>query len=397
MDFPVTDGIGASLDPASDAPARAELRRTVRQLIAREAPEHRIQDLDKAEHFDDQLYRALAAMGVLGIGLGDEGSGDVRDQLVVLEELGAGPTSMAAFLIAQYAALQVLRRYGSTASHHEAMDRVLAGQSTASFALSEPAGGTDVARVMRTAAVPDPRGGWTLNGHKLWTSGALEAEWIIILARTAPGARSPTDGITMFFVRRDAPGIEVTTIDTFGIHGVSTCNVFLTDVHVDEADVLGVVGKGLRQAFATINREGLHAAAASLGVGRGALSLAVAYAQERHVFEKPIGSFQVPQHWLVDGIVALESARALMTRAAEVEAGGGDAGNLASMAKLVASEAAVNIALRGMQLMGGVGYTRDVAMERFFRDGRLWSFSPLTNEMVRNGLGTRLLGLPRSY
>jgi alkylation response protein AidB-like acyl-CoA dehydrogenase len=99
----------------------------------------------------------------------------------------------------------------------------------------------------------------------------------------------------------------------------------------------------------------------------------------------------------VDGAVALESARSLMARAAEVEAGGGDAGNLASMAKLVASEAAVEIALRGMQLMGGMGFAREVAMQRFFRDSRLWSFSPLTNEMVRNSLGSRLWGLPRSF
>jgi len=182
-----------------------------------------------------------------------------------------------------------------------------------------------------------------------------------------------------------------------GIHGMSTCHVYLSDVRVGAENVLGEAGNGMRQAFATVNREGLHAAAASIGVGRGALSLAVGYARERKVFDKAIASFQVPQHWLVDGAVALESARSLMARAAEVEAGGGDAGNLVSMAKLVASEAAVEIALRGMQLMGGMGFAREVAMQRYFRDGRLWCFSPLTNEMVRNSLGSRLLGLPRSF
>jgi alkylation response protein AidB-like acyl-CoA dehydrogenase len=105
----------------------------------------------------------------------------------------------------------------------------------------------------------------------------------------------------------------------------------------------------------------------------------------------------VPQHWLVDGAVALESARGLMVRAAEIEVAGGDAGVLASMAKLVASEAAQTIALQGMQLMGGMGYTRAVAMQRYFRDVRLWQFSPLTNEMVRNRIGEHHLGLPRSY
>ena len=391
----LTDTVGQALDPVSDAPERAELRRSVRQLIGDVSPEHRVRALDESETFDDDLFRALAGMGILGIGL--DGAGDVRDQLVVLEELGAGPTSMAAFLIAQYAVAQVLQRYGSSPTHRRALERLLAGQGSGSFALSEPDGGTDVARVMQTTAVPDGHGDFVLAGHKMWTSGAIEADWIIVLARTSPIEGSPVNGVTMFFVEQDAPGLEITTIETLGIHGMSTCHVYLTDVRVSAENVLGEAGKGMRQAFTTVNREGLHAAAASLGVGRGALSLAVEYARERKVFDKAIASFQVPQHWLVDGAVALESARSLMARAAEVEAGGGDAGHLASMAKLVASEAAVEIALRGMQLMGGMGFAREVAMQRFFRDGRLWCFSPLTNEMVRNNLGSRLLGLPRSF
>jgi acyl-CoA dehydrogenase len=390
-----TDGAGQALDPVSDTPERAELRRGVRQLIEDVSPEPRVHELDESETFDGELFRALAEMGIFEIGL--HGAGDVRDQLVVLEELGAGPTSMAAFLIAQYAVAQVLARYGTGPTHRRALERLLAGQGSGSFALSEPDGGTDVARVMRTTAVPDGEGGFVLGGHKMWTSGAVEADWIIVLARTSPIEGSPVNGVTMFFVARDSPGLEITTIDTMGIHGMSTCHVYLSDVRVGAENVLGEAGQGMRQAFATVNREGLHAAAASIGVGRGALALAVEYARERKVFDKAIASFQVPQHWLVDGAVALESARSLMARAAEVEAGGGDAGNLASMAKLIASEAAVDIALRGMQLMGGMGFAREVAMQRFFRDGRLWSFSPLTNEMVRNSLGSRLLGLPRSF
>jgi alkylation response protein AidB-like acyl-CoA dehydrogenase len=391
----MSDTAGQALDPVSDTPERAELRGGVRRLIGDVSPAHRVHALDESETFDDDLFRSLAEMGILEIGL--NGAGDVRDQLVVLEELGAGPTSMAAFLIAQYAVAQVLQRYGTSPTHRRALERLLAGEGSGSFALSEPDGGTDVARVMQTTAVPDGEGGFVLGGHKMWTSGAVEADWIIVLARTSPIEGSPVNGVTMFFVEQDSPGLEVTTIDTMGIHGMSTCHVYLSDVRVRAENVLGEVGQGMRQAFATVNREGLHAAAASIGVGRGALSLAVEYALERKVFDKAIASFQVPQHWLVDGAVALESARSLMARAAEVEAGGGDAGNLVSMAKLVASEAAVEIALRGMQLMGGMGFAREVAMQRYFRDGRLWCFSPLTNEMVRNSLGSRLLGLPRSF
>ena len=227
--------------------------------------------------------------------------------------------------------------------------------------------------------------------------GAALAEHIVVLARTSPIDNTPVAGITTFLVPADAPGVEIRTIDTFGIRGTSTCEVFLDHVAVPEDAVIGGVGARLRQVFATVNREGLHAAAATLGVGRGALELAVAYTREPRVFDKPIAAFQVPQHWMVDGAVALEAARSLMVRAAHIEATGERADVLTAMAKLVASEAAVDIALHGMQLMGGLGYTRHVAMQRYFRDGRLWSFSPLTNEMVRNRVGEQHLGLPRSY
>ena len=398
MPFEVTDARGAAVDPIADSSQRAELRRTIRRLVTHEAPAERIRQLDEAETFDDVLYAKLAQLGVLGIDAPADlgGHGDVRDQLVVVEELGAGPTSMAAFMISQYAVVQVLSGFGVTVAQREVLHALIVGETKVSFALSEASGGTDVARLMRTRA-DRCGGGYRISGQKMWTSGAALADWIIVLARTSPISGPAIDGITMFLVPAAAAGVTVRTIDTFGIHGMSTCEVFLDGVEVRADAVLGEVDAGMRQALATVNREGLNAAAATLGVGRGALELAVSYAKDRQVFGKPIGAFQVPQHWLVDGAVALEAARGLMTRAAEIEVAGGDAGRLAAMAKLIASEAAVNIALHGMQIMGGMGYSREVAMQRYFRDGRLWSFSPLTNEMVRNRLGQTLLGLPRSY
>jgi acyl-CoA dehydrogenase len=166
---------------------------------------------------------------------------------------------------------------------------------------------------------------------------------------------------------------------------------------VDHDALIGVEHAGFRQAFATLNREGLNAAAACIGVARGALEYAATYANQREVFGKVIGAFQVPQHWLADGAVRLEAARSLASRATEIEVAGGNAELLAQMAKLVASEAAQHITLSGMQLMGGFGFSRELPMQRWFRDVRLWSFAPLNNEMVRNRIGERLLGLPRSY
>jgi acyl-CoA dehydrogenase len=385
-------------DPIADSPERAELRATVRRLVAEVSPPDRVRSHDESETFDDELHTALAAMGTLAIGAPAAvgGAGDVRDQLVVVEELAAGPTSMAAFVIAQYAVTQVLGTFARTGDQRALLADLLAGRTKLAFALSEPAGGTDVARAMRTRAERID-GGWCINGQKMWTSGASLASHVVVLARTSPIERSPVHGVTMFLVPATTTGVAIREIATFGIHGMSTCEVFLDDVVVDGDAVLGEVDAGMRQVFATIDREGLNAAAACIGVGRGALDLAVSYALDREVFGKPIGSFQTPQHWLVDGAVALEAARGLMVRAAQIEVAGGAAGDLAAMAKLVASEGAERIARKGMQLMGGAGYSREFAMQRYFRDVRLRAFSPLTNEMVRNRIGEHVLGLPRSY
>ncbi len=386
-------------DPLADSPERAELRRMIRKLVEDVSPEARTNELDQSETFDELLYSKLAELGLLGIDAPQElgGSGDVRDQLVVVEELAKGPTSMAAFMISQFAVVQVLAGFGRTPQAREVLEALVAGRTKVSFALSEPDGGTDVARVMKTRADRTASGGFVLRGQKTWTSGAAEAEWLVVLARSSEIERSPVEGITMFLVPTSLPGIEIRAIDTFGIHSLSTCDVFLDGVEVAEDAILGDLDRGMRQVFATVNREGLNAAAATLGVGMGALELAVGHAKERLVFGKPIGSFQVPQHWMVDAAVQLEAARVLMGLAAAIEVAGGHADSLASMAKLVASDAALEISLKGMQLMGGIGYTRASAMQRLFRDGRLWSFSPLNNEMVRNRLGEGWLGLPRSY
>ena len=395
----ITDDVGLKADPVADSAERAELRATLRAMLAREAPPERIFALDETETFDDSLYGKLNEMGVLGIDAPESlgGGGDLRDQLVVVEELAAGPTSMAAFMIVQYMIVQVLGAFASTDQQRELLVELIAGRTKISFSLSEPDGGTDVARAMKTRATREADGKWRLRGHKMWTSGALTADWIIVLARTGEATRSAIDGVSMLLVPATAPGVAINDIKTLGIHGLSTCEVFFDDVLLDADAVIGAENAGFRQAFHTLNREGIIAAAASLGVGRGALEFLTEYTRERLVFGKPVGSFQVPQHWMVDAAVHLEAARSLMVRAAEVELGGGRADMLSLMAKLMASEAAQDITLKGMQLMGGFGYSRELPMQRWFRDVRLWSFAPLNNEMVRNRIGERLLGLPRSY
>jgi alkylation response protein AidB-like acyl-CoA dehydrogenase len=394
----LTDEVGRVADPLAEPAERAEFRAMLRALVAEVAPPARTRELDDRREFDRALYRELAKVGVLGLDAPSEagGAGDLRDQLVAVEELGRGPTSMAAFLILQYAAIKFLGRNGKTDEQRAVLEQLVAGSTLVSFGMSERDGATDLGRALRTRA--ELQGDtWHIHGQKMWTSAASDAQWIVVFARTEPAEGPSLDGISSLLVPIDAEGVAVGALDTFGIRGMSTCEVFFDDVQVPADALIGDRGQGMRQAFATINREGLLACAASLGVGHGALAAATEYVSEREVFGKPVGAFQVPQHWLVDGAVGLEAARSLMDRAAAVELAGGRSEVLTLMAKLLASETAQEITLKGMQMMGGAGYLNEMPMARYFRDVRLWSFSPLNNEMVRNRIGERLLRLPRSY
>jgi acyl-CoA dehydrogenase len=392
--LPATDRIA---DPLADTAELAALRTVLRDLVARECPPARIRELEDRHAFDHDLHRKLAEVGVLGLDAPRElgGAGDLHAQLVAVEELGRGPTSMAAFLILQFAVIKFLSKYASSDLCGQILMDLLGGETVVSFGMSERDGATDLARNLTTRA--ELRGAdWHINGQKMWTSAASDADWIIVFARTAPDTQGSIQGISSLLVPTTAQGLVIRELDTFGIRGMATCEVFLDDVVVPRDFLIGEEGMGLRQAFSTINRESLMACAACLGVGHGALELATEYVSNREVFGKPIGAFQVPQHWLVDGALGLEAARSLMGRAAAIEQAGGRAEVFTWMAKLMASETAQELTLRGMQVMGGAGYLLEVPMQRLFRDVRLWSFAPLNNEMVRNRIGERLLHLPRS-
>ena len=385
--------------PADDGDERAELRALVRQIVAKEATPERVRTLDEAERFDHDLYRALGQAGLVGLEASADGTerADPRSQVVVLEELGSGPTSMAVCLVVQYMGVHLLASHGSEVQRKEVLAPLLEGRTRVAFALTEPDGGTDVARVMRTRAAARDDGSWVLDGAKTWISGAATADHAIVVARTAPAEPSAVDGITPFLVPLSARGVEVRELQPVAIHGLDTCEVRFADVVVPAEAVLGEPGRGFRQVLATLNGERLNAAATALGIARGAHEAAVAYARERQAFGRPIGGFQAPQHRMVDDAVRIEAAGELVRKAARAEALGERADLLSAMAKLAASEAATQAADNGMRVMAGAGLSREYAMQRYFRDARLYTFAPLTDDMIRNYLGERLLGLPRSF
>lgn len=375
------------------------LRELVREVVSTVATPQRLSDFDEREAFDEELYSALAESGLVALQADLDGShASHLSQTVVLEELGATATSMAVSFVVQYMGVTMLSQHATAAQKETVLAPLLSGEQRVAFALTEPGGGTDVARAMATRARQQDDGSWVLNGSKLWISGADDAGTLIVLARTSEPEGSAINGITMFLVPAGTEGLSVNVLDTIGIHGLSTCEVGIDEVKLPADAVLGEVGKGFRQVLATLNGERLNAAAVALGIARGAQEASLAFVREREAFGRQIGGFQILQHRLVDGAVQIELVRGIVQRAAQAtDAGSDSAPALTAMAKLSAAEAAVQITEHGMRSMGGSGLSREYPMQRFFRDARLYTFAPLTDEMTRNFLGEHYLQLPRSY
>lgn len=377
---------------------QSDLRKLVRDLLAEHATPQRLMESDEKEAFDEGLYQILAESGL--VQLEADIDGDLarhQSQVVVLEELGATATSVGVSFVVQYMATTLLGQHGTQDQRNRYLHGMFDNGHRAAFALTEPGGGTDVARAMQTRATTREDGTWTLNGAKMWISGAVDCRFFITLARTAPVEGPSVAGITMFLVPADTPGISVKEMDTVAIHGVSTCEVYFDNVTLPAASVLGHADRGFYQVISTLNGERLNAAAVALGIARGAHNASLGYVRTREAFGKPIGAFQILQSRLVDEAVQIESARALLQRAARAADDGAPAETLSAMAKLAASEAATTATEQGMRAMGGSGLSREYPMQRFWRDARLYTFAPLTDEMTHNFIAEHYLCLPRSY
>jgi alkylation response protein AidB-like acyl-CoA dehydrogenase len=263
------------------------------------------------------------------------------------------------------------------------------------MAITEPGGGTDVLGAMQTRATRTD-GGWLVNGTKIWSTMAHVADLLLLVVRTEAAVARPSEGITILLCDAKQPGVRATPIPKLGMRSLGSCEVQLQDVYVPDENVLGEPNNGWRQLTATLNNERIMVAALCCGVLQAILADMVRYATERTAFGKPIGQFQAIQHMIADTHIALETARLHTYRAAWLQALGRPCGVESTMAKVVASELAVAAADRGIQILGGYGYSMEFDMQRYWRDLRLYPIGPISNEMSRNYIGESL-GLPRSF
>jgi acyl-CoA dehydrogenase len=374
------------------------LRAMVRDFVERECPKLVARDLEAAGEYPAELAAKIAAAGLCGIGvpeeLGGQG-GDIIDQAIVCEELSRSLAGLAwLWGITVWSGAKAILAHGTPAQREALLPRVADGSLTFAFALTEPAGGTDVLRAMRTRA-RRADGGWVLSGTKIWSTLAHVADRILVLARTAQSER-PSRGLTLFLVDAGSPGLSATPIPKLGMRALGSCEVAFDDVFVPDEDVLGEVGAGWRQVTGSLNGERIMVAAMCTGILRGVLEDAIAYAKDRHAFGKPIGALQAVQHHIADIAMNVETCRLHTYRAAWLEREGRPCGVEATTAKCLAAEYATAGADMGIQILGGYGYAQEYNMQRYWRDARLYRIGPITTEMSKNFVGESL-GLPRSF
>ena len=357
---------------------------------------------DEKHEFPWEFHDAFAKQGWLGVlvpeAYGGAGLGTLHAGTLLSAVAGsAGAMNAASTLHLSIFGMGPVIHHGSEEMKRRTLPKTATGELHVSFGVTEDDAGTDTSRIRTVARRDGDR--FVVNGKKIWNSKAQQAQKILLLARTTPREQCarPLEGMTLFLADLDPAHCEIREIPKLGRNAVNSNEVFLRDLPVPAADVVGEVGSGFRCLLDGLVPERIVIAAEAVGIGRRAVGVAARYAREREVFGRPIGQNQAIAHPLADSLSELEAADLLWQKAAWTYDRGGDAGALANMAKLRASEAAFRATDRALQTFGGMGYAREMHVERYWREARLLRIAPISNEMVRNHLAQHVLGLPKSY
>jgi acyl-CoA dehydrogenase len=351
------------------------------------------------DRYPAEFVDELTRQGWLGALIPEEFGGGglpLRGACVVLEEIAASGGNPSA-CHAQMYIMGTLLRHGTDEQKRRYLPAIASGDlRLQAFGVTEPVAGSETARI-RTRAERVPEG-WRINGQKIWTSRALYSDLMIVLARTTPyeDVAKKTDGMSVFLVDlREATGITIRPIPTMMNH--NTTEVFFDDVVVPADALVGQEGMGFRHILDGMNAERILIASECIGDGRFFLDRAVAYANTREVFGRPIGANQGVQFPLAKAYASLSAADLMRKKAADLFDAGKPCGTEANMSKLLASEASWAAANACLDTHGGFGFAAEYDIERKFRETRLYQVAPLNNNLILAYIGQNVLGLPRSY
>jgi acyl-CoA dehydrogenase len=375
-------------------------RDAVRRWVNAEAPKDWMRKLEAdEENYPYQLWNKLAAQGFFGIGIPEEYGGlggDIMMQMIFAREFARTAGGLLwTWGLTSFGGAKSIGLYGLPAQKERWLRPMAAGNLRVALSMTEPDGGTDVLGAMKTFATKTD-GGWILNGAKMWTTGARAADRLLVLARTEKNVVKRHQGLTLFFVDAKSVGITATLLPKLGMRAMGSCAVTYDGVFVPDEDVLGVPGDAWYMMLPTLNNERIMVGAQCLGAIDAVLEDALEYMNTRRAFGGIIGRFQILQHYIADIATSQKVTELLLCYGATLQAKGDPCGTEANMLKMVATENAVKAADLGIQILGGMGYSAETDMQRYWRDHRILRMTPISNEMVRNTIAESL-GLPRSF
>ena len=378
------------------------IRRQMRELCSEFGDDY-WRERDRNGEFPWEFFEAFADGGWCGITVPEEYGGEgygVQEAAIVQQEIARSGAAMAGTSVTSHHVFSVapLIEYGSEAHKGRYLPRVADGDVMVCTGVTEPNAGTDTSRIETTADRDGDE--YVVNGQKIWTTKAGQADVIMLLARTSP--RDPDDrfgGLTLLFTEfgPDAPGVEVSEIPKAGRAASPSYEVWFDGFRIPVEDRIGEEGEGFGYLLSFANAERISLAANAVGIGQAAIERAAEYARGREVFGNRIGSYQAVAHPLAESWSKLEQDELMVRKAAWCYDEGEDVGPTANAVKLRASEDAIEACERAVRVHGGMGYAAEYDVERYWRESMINVLAPISNEMVKNYIATKVLDLPRSY
>jgi short-chain 2-methylacyl-CoA dehydrogenase len=378
--------------PLTQLSDEEELFRSTVAQFAKERLAPHVRQMDEAGVFRKELIREFFELGLMAVDVPEEfgGQGGSFFQAVLaIEELAKVDPSASVIIDVQNTLCNsAIRRWGNSQQKRRFLPR-LAKDTVAAYALSEAGSGSD-AFALATRAVPDGSS-FRLTGRKMWITNAAEAGLFLIFATVDPSAGYR--GITAFLIERGTAGLSIgKKEDKLGVRASSTCEVILDDCRVPNDNILGEIGKGYKVAIETLNEGRIGIGAQMTGLAQGALDHALTYAKQRKQFGKAIAEFQGVQFELAEMAVDIEASRLMTYNAARLKDAGLPFVKEAAMAKFFAAQIAERCASRAVEVLGGVGFTKDFPVEKLYRDAKIGRIYEGTANMQRMTIAKHLLG-----
>jgi len=359
---------------------------------------------DEHKQFAEEFWQATCDAGLAGVALPEEYGGaglGMLEMALIIESLavgGGGSTLGQIFMNNPIFGGVPVVKFGTKDQRDEMLRPLIDGRMRFAMALTEPDVGSNTLAMKTFARRSD--GGWRINGSKIWITCMPQAHKVLVVARTTKieDVSRRTQGITMFLIDRDREGLTHSAIDKVGTNTNPSSNVYFDEVFARDDEVVGTVDGGWPELLEVLNTERIVTTAGLIGAGKLALRLGVDYAKSRKVFgNTPIGAYQGLQFPLAEAHAEIECARLMNLKAAWLHDNGKPYGSEANTAKFLAVRGATQAIERAMQTMGGMGFAKEMHVERLWRDARLFQFAPVSEEMILNFIAIHDLGLPKGY